>query len=331
MYKINDNMINITTGMSEEDIQLIYQSKIFRGVNIEDLGHLIVDCELLAVTSNQTIIYANTKNEYFYVVLTGSMKVYLDAEIKEQFITLLPGDCAGELSLFDGANTSAEVVASSDSRLLRINEETLWRIVRASHSFSRNLLFVLAKRLRNDNVAIIKGLRHQQELEHIANVDGLTGLFNRRWMNEFFKRQITRALSDNKPMAFILADLDNFKKINDVHGHMVGDEVLFAVASILTQQIRPTDLLARFGGEEFAMILPETTPDDAKQIAERVRVTLETTKLKCENETDQEIHITLSLGVTNLMLGDDINNLLTRADNALYLAKENGRNRVEIG
>lgn len=324
-------MINITPGMSEKDIQLIYQSKIFRGVNIEDLGHLIVDCELLAISSNQTLIYANTKNDYFYVLLTGSMKVYLDTEIKEQFISLLPGDCVGELSLFDGANTSAEVVASSDSRLLRINEETLWRLVRASHSFSRNLLFVLAKRLRNDNVAIIKGLRHQQELEHIANVDGLTGLFNRRWMNEFFKRQITRALSDNKPMAFILADLDNFKKINDIHGHMVGDEVLFAVASILTQQIRPTDLLARFGGEEFAMILPDTTPDDAKQIAERVRTTLETTKLKCENETNQEIHMTLSLGVTNLMLGDDINNLLTRADNALYLAKENGRNRVEIG
>ncbi|MDP1766528.1 MAG: GGDEF domain-containing protein [Methylotenera sp.] len=324
-------MINITPEMSEQDRQLIHQSKIFRGVNIEDLFHLIAECELFAIPSGQTLIHANARNEHFYVVLTGSMKVFLDAEISEQFISLLPGDCVGELSLFDGASTSAQVVAASDSRLLRINEETLWRLVRASHSFSRNLLFVLAKRLRNDNVAIINGLRHQQELENIANVDGLTGLFNRRWMNEYFKRQISRALNDNKPLALVLADLDHFKKINDIYGHMVGDEVLFAVASVLTQQIRPTDLLARFGGEEFAMILPDTSPDEAKQIAERVRVAIQSTLLQFDNDVHHEIHVTLSLGVTSLMLGDDINNLLTRADHALYKAKENGRNRVEAG
>ena len=324
-------MINITAELSDQDRQLIHQSKIFKGVNIEDLCHLIAECELFAIASGQTLIYADTHNEYFYVLLTGSMKVYLDAELIEQSIPILPGDCVGEVSLFDGANTSAEVVAASNCRILRINEETLWRLVRASHSFARNLLFILAKRLRNDNVAIINGFRHQQELETIANVDGLTGLFNRRWMNEFFKRQIGRALNDNKPLALILADLDHFKNINDVHGHMVGDEVLFAVASVLTKQIRPTDLLARFGGEEFAMILPDTSPDEAKIIAERVRTAIESTKLEFENDVTQEIRITLSLGVSNLMLGDDINNLLTRADHALYQAKKDGRNRVEVG
>jgi diguanylate cyclase (GGDEF)-like protein len=316
--------------ISEIDHQLIHLSKIFRGVNIEDLSHLIDECELISIRENQTLIQANARNEYFYVVLTGSMKVYLDANIDDHFITLLPGDCAGELSLFDGAATSAQVTAASNSRLLKMNEETLWRLIRASHSFSRNLLFLLAKRLRHDNVAIINGLRHQQELENIANIDGLTGLFNRRWMNEYFQRQISRALNDNKPMALILADLDNFKTINDKHGHMVGDEVLFAVASVLSQQVRPTDLLARFGGEEFAFILPETSPEVAHQIAERIRSTLEATKLGFDDEVKVEIHVTLSLGVTNLMLGDNINILLSRADQALYQAKENGRNCVAV-
>lgn len=324
-------MIITPANMSEDEYRLIYQSKIFKGVNVENLQHLIAECELVAISTGQTLIHADTRNEYFNIILTGSMRVFLDAEINEQFITLLPGDCVGELSLFDGACTSAQVVAESDSLILRIKEETLWRLVRASHSFSRNLLFVLAKRLRNDNIAIINGLRHQQELESIANVDGLTGLYNRRWMNEYFKRQIGRALSDNKPLALILADLDHFKLVNDNHGHMIGDEVLFAVASVLTQQIRPTDLLARFGGEEFAMILPDTSPEQAKITAERVRTAIESTRIAFNNEIHLDIKVTLSLGVTSLMLGDDISNLLTRADHALYLAKKNGRNRVEVG
>jgi diguanylate cyclase (GGDEF)-like protein len=316
--------------ISEDDRQLIHQSKIFKGVDIEELRHLIDECELTNVPANQTLIQANVKNESFYVVLTGSMKVFLDARVKDHFIMLFPGDCAGELSLFDGAATSAQVTAATDSQVLKMNEETLWRLIRASHSFSRNLLFILAKRLRHDNVAIINGLRHQQELENIANVDGLTGLFNRRWMNEYFQRQIGRALNDNKPMALILADLDHFKTINDKHGHIVGDEVLFAVATVLTQQIRPTDLLARFGGEEFAFILPETSTEEAHQIAERIRAAIETTRLGFDKEVKDEIHVTLSLGVTNLLLGDDINTLLSRADQALYQAKEGGRNRVAI-
>ena len=316
--------------ISNIDSQLIFNSKIFRGVNIEDLDHLISECELLTIPAEKTLLHANTPNEYFYVVLTGSLKVLLDANIQESYIHLIPGDCAGELSVFDGNFTSAEVVAISDSRLLKINEETLWRLVRASHCFSRNLLFILTNRLRNDNVAIINSLRQQQELEHIANVDGLTGLFNRRWMNNFFNRQIGRALNDNKPLALLLADLDHFKSINDTYGHMVGDEVLSAVASVLTKHVRPSDLLARFGGEEFALILPETSIEDAKLISERIRHAIDETLFKIENESHAEIHITLSIGITCLMLGDDINNLLTRADNALYLAKEKGRNRIEV-
>lgn len=324
-------MLTLPLEISDHDRKLIHQSNIFKGVNVEDLQHLIAECELFALSSGQTLIHANTKNDYFNIILTGSMRVFLDAENSEEYISLMPGDCVGELSVFDGAYTSAKVVAESDSLLLRIREETLWRLVRASHSFARNLLFVLAKRLRNDNIAIISGLRHQRELESIANIDGLTGLYNRRWMNEFFKRQISRALSDNKPLALILADLDNFKRINDNHGHMVGDEVLSAVASVLTLQVRPTDLLARFGGEEFAMILPDTSPDNAKLIAERVRTAIESTRIEFNNDVHLEINLTLSLGVSSLMLGDDINNLLTRADHALYQAKRNGRNRVEVG
>lgn len=319
------------SNLSEVDHQFIHGAKIFRGVNIEELGHLVEACEVQDIASGDILIHANTRNNNFYIVLAGTMHGYLDTAMKEPSFFLYSGDCAGELSVFDGARTSAQVVAATDCRVLKIDEETLWRLVRASHSFCRNLLYTLAKRMRSNNVAILNSLRQQQELEHIANVDGLTGLFNRRWMNEFFKRQITRALKDNKPMALLLADLDHFKRINDAYGHMVGDEVLFAVASILARQIRPSDLIARFGGEEFAIILPDTSAKEARQIAERIRAAIDTTRIKIDSESSQEIHVTLSIGAASLMLGDEINNLLTRADQALYRAKEKGRNRFEAG
>jgi CRP-like cAMP-binding protein len=156
-------MINKKTEISDVDNQLILRSQIFRGVSAEDMGHLMAECDLITVLAYQTLIQFDTKNEYFYVVLTGSLNVYLDNEINEHYISLIPGDCAGELSILDGGYTSARVVTATDSRLLRINEKTLWRLVRASHGFARNLLFLLAKRIRHDNVAIIDGTRWQHE------------------------------------------------------------------------------------------------------------------------------------------------------------------------
>jgi diguanylate cyclase (GGDEF)-like protein len=132
-------------------------------------------------------------------------------------------------------------------------------------------------------------------------------------------------------MTLLLVDIDHFKQVNDKYGHLVGDEILFAVASVLTQQIRPSDLLARYGGEEFALILPDTSIVEAKLLAERVRAAIETSMYKLDNGVDQDINLTISVGITSLLLGDEINSLLARADQALYQAKENGRNRVEVG
>jgi CRP-like cAMP-binding protein len=156
-------MINEKPEISDVDNQLILSSNIFRGVSVRDLMQLIAESELITVFAYQTLIQFDTKNVYFYVVLDGSLNVYLENSINEHYISLIPGDCAGELSILDGGYTSARVVAASDSRLLRINEETLWRLVMASHGFARNLLFLLAKRIRKDNVAIIDGIRWQHE------------------------------------------------------------------------------------------------------------------------------------------------------------------------
>jgi diguanylate cyclase (GGDEF)-like protein len=323
-------MVHQVSTLTETDRQLIQTSQVFLGVCVEDMEHMYAECEIQEIPSGATLIQPNTSNENFYIVLSGKLHVYLDESIVNHYVTLRPGECVGELSIIDGGSTSALVVASTDCRIMCIHEEVLWQLVRTANGVTRNLMYVLAKRVRNANQAIINGAHLQQELEHTASIDSLTGLFNRRWMNEYFQRQIGRALKDNKPLVLLLADLDHFKQINDTHGHIVGDDVLCAVASVLSQHIRPSDLLARFGGEEFALILPETSMAEALQVAERIRAAMEITRIAVkDSKPPKEIQLTLSLGIANLALGDSMETLLERADKALYRAKDNGRNRIE--
>ncbi|HWD64585.1 MAG TPA: diguanylate cyclase [Solirubrobacteraceae bacterium] len=157
-----------------------------------------------------------------------------------------------------------------------------------------------------------------------AASDALTGLPNRRAADETLKRMVAQAGRTLSPLSAILLDLDHFKQINDIHGHEQGDEVLAAVGQVLSSTIRESDFAARFGGEEFLLLLPETTREQAAVAAEKVRHALASAHLSVGS-------ITASLGVAAFPEdGLDSEQLLRRADGALYAAKEHGRDRVEL-
>jgi diguanylate cyclase (GGDEF)-like protein len=140
------------------------------------------------------------------------------------------------------------------------------------------------------------------------------------------EKEIIRAQRYERALAFILIDMDDFKKINDTYGHLMGDKVLRQTAEILKDQTRETDIVARYGGEEIAVILSETESADALGVAEKLRRAVEKTKFNFQN---QIVRVTISLGVANLDNPEDtMNTLIRRADKALYAAKQKGRNRV---
>lgn len=184
------------------------------------------------------------------------------------------------------------------------------------------------------------GLRHlfqelagqREELRQLATTDALTGLANRR---EFFARagqEILRAQRNGGALALLMLDLDHFKRVNDQYGHAVGDQVLQALAGALQSRVRRIDLLARIGGEEFVLLMPESDREAALAAGERLR--LAAAEL-CVGETGVRIH--LSVGVSfaahipaDSPLDDFLQALLQEADTALYVAKQRGRNRVEV-
>jgi diguanylate cyclase (GGDEF)-like protein len=169
---------------------------------------------------------------------------------------------------------------------------------------------------------LLRAFRWTEEQASEARIDSLTGLANRRALEEILAAEISRAQRFTHQLAIVLLDLDRFKEINDSFGHAAGDVMLRAVSRLLTSLARQGDTVARWGGEEFVVVLPETDLAGAQRFAERLRRTIEAHSIG-------DMHTSASCGVATMLPEDSVEELLGAADQALYQAKSNGRNRTE--
>ncbi len=194
-------------------------------------------------------------------------------------------------------------------------------------TFKNSELTILEKICYQLGKGIDKILTYEHTRE-LSITDELTQIFNRRYFNQRFEREMERAIRYNRPLTVIMADIDHFKNLNDTYGHFYGDEVLKTVASILDKNLRRADILARFGGEEFVILLPEIDKSHGHTVAEKLRHAIESYPFH-KGSPKNKNRITLSLGLAAYP-EDALNGkqLLERADRALYLAKSGGRNRV---
>ncbi len=194
------------------------------------------------------------------------------------------------------------------------------------YSQTELLAQVLKEKLQAE-LAMEKLQQANAQLEQLASTDPLTGVANRREFMLRAEQEISRVLRNNNPLCMLNMDLDHFKKVNDDHGHQVGDEVLKSVINVCEQVLRPGDLLGRVGGEEFSVLLPETDFDQARTVAERLRSAIEQHQTKTNSVS---VECTVSIGVAAFdSQQDSLKDLIKNADDQLYQAKHNGRNRVE--
>lgn len=162
------------------------------------------------------------------------------------------------------------------------------------------------------------------ELQRLADFDALTGIYNRRKFREILERETQRAKRYAQPLSLAVVDLDHFKKINDCYGHSEGDKVLETFAGVLRDNLRQSDYYARWGGEEFIILMSHTDLQTAEKVAEKLR------KLLAEVNFGNNINISASTGIASLQANEAVNSLIKRADEALYVAKNNGRNCVRV-
>lgn len=301
--------------------------ELFQGVDPDDVQDALQRCDRRDIAAAELLLSPGTRNENVFIVLSGSLKVHVGSVDTPPLATMEAGACVGEMSIIEDRDPSAFVVAAAPTHLLVIHQTVLWEMVHASHEFAKNLLIVLSERVRSHNRVIADSVGELRKVERHAKTDALTGLNNRHSMEEVFNREIQRCRRDGQPVSLVMIDVDNFKVFNDRFGHIAGDRALSAVASILRHQFRPRDLLVRYGGDEFAVLLPEIDQAKALTIAERVRESV-CGNTGNGNDSLVQIPVEISMGVAELAAEGDLTSLLRAADEALYRAKRAGRNTV---
>jgi diguanylate cyclase (GGDEF)-like protein len=271
----------------------------------------------------EVIFWEDDLGTSMYIVVSGravvikgdiSNPVVLDCHEK--------GDSIGEMALLEEAARSASVIAVENVRLLEINRENFFELLRASTSFSQSIMRLLSARLRDTSDAV-----RRETMQKVR--DPLTGLYNRYYINEALKFELERAERVQYPVSLIMIDIDDFKKVNDTYGHQIGDQVLQSLGALLLAQVRRVDIACRYGGEEFLLILPEVGIEMALERAEIIRSAYEKRYVEYKGH---KLRGTLSLGVACFPEHSfSPDQLIQAADIALYKAKTGGRNRVVRG
>ena len=315
----------------EHDKLLLSRLQLFRNVDLDNtaLLDLLNQCEYRQFVAGEIILSTEAENRYLYIVLKGRLAIQLNLHDDIPLATVEPGECVGEMSIIDSCVPSAQVSATEQTQVLVIEQDILWRMVSVSHEIARNLLYIMSERVRYSNLVIADSLEMQRKYQRFASTDALTGLHNRGWLDDAFDREIKRSERDELPLALIMIDVDHFKNYNDEYGHLAGDQVLITVADAIRSPLRPNDLVARFGGEEFAVLLPETTVSNAEIIAERLRDHVATADPGMLDNR-QLPAVTISLGIAGRQPGYSLDMMIAAADVAMYHAKRNGRNRVQV-
>ena len=188
---------------------------------------------------------------------------------------------------------------------------------------------LLSERLNTTMVEMQDLKKDLEQAKREAKVDTLTKLANRKALDEVLEKATRDADNNHVELCIIFSDLDFFKKINDKHGHLVGDQVLRVVANNLKGAVKGRDLVARYGGEEFAIVILDTSVDNVKRLAENIRAEIAAKRIQRKDTRESLGVITMSFGVARYFPSEGIDSFLQRVDRALYMAKRNGRNRVE--
>jgi len=335
-------------------VAVLRRTPFLRTLPEKQLAALYDACHVLDLEAGEAVCHEGEEGHAMYVVLAGQLVV---SKSGKQVAVSKPGDCLGEMALIESRERAATLRALDEATVLEIPEVAFRQHVARSPESLMALLRVFSDRARNDlealasdnlklqayaaevarqNLELEETRRELEEknrlLERLSALDTLTQVANRRRFDTVLRQEWRRAQRDGACVSIVFCDIDDFKAYNDTHGHQAGDDCLARVAGAMADSLnRPADLVARFGGDEFVALLVDTDSAGAQLVAGRMRELVERLRIE-HHDARAGDHVSVSLGVATVVpqQGQPPEDLVRLADQALYAAKDRGRNRIVV-
>jgi diguanylate cyclase len=239
--------------------------QLFRDADEGQIAAALAQCAIIRLAHGKRL--QDTFRARLYIVLRGALS---EAAADGTISKILRGESVGEQSVLDEATNLADISAIDDTELLVIEADLVWQLIDQSNGVARNLLRLLSFRIRAASALLRRRQKLGEFYRQLSMNDGLTGLYNRAWLNDMLPKMVSTAQRAEGPLSLVMIDLDHFKRFNDTHGHLAGDEALRAAAGVINAALRPSDYAVRYGGEEMLVILPDTSQNLARMVAERL-------------------------------------------------------------
>jgi diguanylate cyclase (GGDEF)-like protein len=318
----------------QKTIAFLKQIHIFSSLNEDEIKVIAKNLKLIPVRAGAIFCKEGGEGHELYILKTGKIAgtIRLPDGKQKEIVIFNPGDFFGEMSIFENAPRSATCYAKEKGALFKLQKNKFFKVIESNPAIAIKVMYkmlnITTQRLRKTGSLVSDMVRWGDEASRRAITDELTGAYNRRFLDNSLDDYVEAARTSGKCLCLIMADLDYFRQINEAYGHEMGDRAILEAVKVYKKHLRSKDILARYGGDEFTVILPETTREEAQNIAEKIRLDIE--KLDFLHSMSGPItSFSVSQGIACYPdTAEDEKTLKVKADKALYIAKESGRNRV---
>ena len=327
--------ILLDTETVDNNIEFLKSVDLFSTLYLSELNQIAKHLHTVEIKAGGIICNEGDEGRELFIIKNGRTSVVIKVQdgSNKEVAELLPGNFLGEMAIFENSPRSATCIAKEDSTILKLDENDFFKLMATASETSikimKIMLDIMSERVSNTGNFLKEMVKWGNDASKRAVTDKLTGVYNRRYRENTIIEKFEEAKNQNKPFSVIMADLDFFREVNENYSHEIGDKYIIEVADVFTKTIRENDIVARYGGDEFTILLPDTTLKNGTALAEKIR--LGVMKLDFLNKySGPEIKISVSLGIACYPeTCAELKQLREQADLALYKAKDSGRNCVK--
>lgn len=314
--------------------EFLQKVDVFSLLTSEEIDKIVDYLKYIEIGKGEKLFKEGDEGNELYIVKSGRVVISIRlADGKEREIAeFKSGDFFGEMSIFESAPRSATCCIKEKSCLLTMQEGGFFQLIKHFPDIAIKIMYrmlnITTQRLRNTGEFLTDMVLWGEKARKRSITDELTGVYNRRFLDNALEDCVGASRNTGKPVSLIMVDLDWFREINELYSHETGDQIILGVVEVFKKYLRESDIIARYGGDEFTVILPETGIDEARIIADKICD--EVGKLNILESLEGPINnVTTSQGIAAFPeTAKDLKTLREKADRALYRAKEEGRNRV---